>query len=631
MQKASPFGDHEASDGRVGLGAATDGAAFHLRRPVGSSIGSTNEEGPRPPHSDDSLLLPASSVPAIHSLRGGPVQAHIPHRRSEIFQSRRRLAVVPTVAECQLAALSGGTELFYDGFEDDASGVGALDAGSTKWERQDLSNYPVADLSGTSDPPIVPNDPSQVSSSGGKALYTRGDTTAVATLANKIFSDAAQAAAAASTGLCVSLWVQRGKDDVLSEDPDAPDEDLFLQYKTSSTPWTDIAKWEDADGVGSNNPPGEVFPITSNAFPLPADAFDETLRIRLFLQDGTGGPLSTSYEYYDWYHIDDVRVYTPIPIDVDNDGVQVDNCPNFPNPGQEDLDSDGVGDVCEYYIPHLSTGCAVVDLSQQTGAIKSTASDIDDYYQRTALGFNFPFFGSSGGVYNEGCIETNGLIVFGPESQCDAPFTEDEIPDASGPNLFVAPFWDDLNPNTGGELHYYTYSNPGSFTVQWTDVPEYYNAGSMTFQAVLHEDGTLEFKYMSMDDEAGSDIISGSDTGGPTIGLEGIGISPDRHLDVNDWLDIALGIYPGGDRTLTSNLSGKCVCLCPIGAPDSDGDGVCDSCSTSAQGNPCAAPSALCSDVTIRLDIDGNGSITANEVCWLAKKCCMFLYCTCIF
>lgn len=153
----------------------------------------------------------------------------------------------------------------------------------------------------------------------------------------------------------------------------------------------------------------------------------------------------------------------------------------------------------------------------------------------------------------------------------------------------------------------------------------------MTFQAVLHEDGTVEFKYMSMDDESGHDVYDPNhpwfDTGGPTIGLEGIGISSDRHLDVNDWLDVALGIYPRGDRTLTSNLSGKCVCLCPIGAPDSDGDGVCDSCSASTQNNPCAAPSADCNDVTVRLDGGGNGSITADEVCWLAENCPLCLFC----
>ena len=37
------------------------------------------------------------------------------------------------------------------------------------------------------------------------------------------------------------------------------------------------------------------------------------------------------------------------PIDDDGDGVfnVLDNCPNVPNPGQEDSDGDGVADACE--------------------------------------------------------------------------------------------------------------------------------------------------------------------------------------------------------------------------------------------------------------------------------------------
>jgi hypothetical protein len=143
-----------------------------------------------------------------------------------------------------------------------------------------------------------------------------------------------------------------------------------------------------------------------------------------------------------------------------------------------------------------------VDISG-TGTLAPNASDSDDGGDVVPLGFSFNFYGTA---HSEVGIASNGYLTFGTDL---SDFTNDGCPDPIDPNDAIFPYWDDWSPNQQGDVYYQSFTGPNRMMVQWDNVTHFGGACCATFQAILFENGTIEFRY-------GSELVLES----PTVGVE---------------------------------------------------------------------------------------------------------------
>jgi len=129
----------------------------------------------------------------------------------------------------------------------------------------------------------------------------------------------------------------------------------------------------------------------------------------------------------------------------------------------------------------------------------------DDDTATVSLPFNFSLYDQT--LDNIG-ISSNGYL-HAPNSD-GFDFTNDPIPNNAAPNGLIAPFWDDLNPSSGGSVYHHYDSSEERFIVQYEDVVPYAGSTEHSFQAILNQDGTVQFNYLHMDGA----------TNGSTVGLE---------------------------------------------------------------------------------------------------------------
>jgi hypothetical protein len=143
----------------------------------------------------------------------------------------------------------------------------------------------------------------------------------------------------------------------------------------------------------------------------------------------------------------------------------------------------------------------------------------DDAGETVELPFAFSFYGSEEAAVT---IGSNGYLTFGTDG---TDFSNDAIPDATDPNAYIAPFWDDLDPGDGVGTVYYQDMGDGRFVVQYEGVPPFPGPGDgadlYTFQVVLDQNGSILLQYEEMIGELD----------GATVGIE--------NADGSDGLQVA--------------------------------------------------------------------------------------------
>jgi len=130
------------------------------------------------------------------------------------------------------------------------------------------------------------------------------------------------------------------------------------------------------------------------------------------------------------------------------------------------------------------------------------------------MGFDFPFYGSTFSTFR---VCSNGWISF---TSTATTYTNYELPSASAPTDLIAPFWDDLNPSTSGQVYWYT--DAQMTVVSWVNVPAFDwggGTGPFTFQVVLYANGRIMFQYMDMNEPLSAETV-GIQDGTRTIGLQ---------------------------------------------------------------------------------------------------------------
>ena len=172
----------------------------------------------------------------------------------------------------------------------------------------------------------------------------------------------------------------------------------------------------------------------------------------------------------------------------------------------------------------------------------------DEDYDVLSIGFDFDFYGNS---YTQVTVTSDGVVHFDGAAYVSG--TNTTLP--TGSAKLIAPFWDDLRPDAGGDVYYGTVGVAPDrvFIAEWRDVPHdatyspYYTTGDCTIVVKLFEaGGGIEFHYQDVEFGDASFDYGASATVGIQDGSQGYAL--ERSFDTAVLLNgMAIRFQPCAD------------------------------------------------------------------------------------